>query len=242
MERDCSCLAPSAPRRPVRRRVMRRCRIRPGSTTASWATAPTRSSRSTAVRGSTSSASPAISPCWRRKHTVIFYDQRGGGKSTLPTDTSTLVAARQVQDLDELRRHFGLATCDARRALVRAAARGVVRAGASGDHVKRMVFFGPVPPRRGDFWQRFGQELGERASITRSGPIGRVAPRDRSRPLRGRQPAGLSRLLGDRPASSARRALRRRSRWSSRISARPTPNGHPLRQPNRKPRDHGFVR
>ena len=30
------------------------------------------------------------------KHTVIFYDQRGGGKSTLPADTGTLVAARQV--------------------------------------------------------------------------------------------------------------------------------------------------
>jgi proline iminopeptidase len=44
-----------------------------------------------------------------QKHTVIFYDQRGGGKSTLPADTTTLVAARQVQDLDELRQHFKLA-------------------------------------------------------------------------------------------------------------------------------------
>jgi pimeloyl-ACP methyl ester carboxylesterase len=39
---------------------------------------------------------------------VIFYDQRGGGKSELPADTSRLVAARQIQDLDEIRRHFGL--------------------------------------------------------------------------------------------------------------------------------------
>ena len=40
-------------------------------------------------------------------HTVIFYDQRGGGKSTLPTDTTTLVAKRQIQDLDELRSYWG---------------------------------------------------------------------------------------------------------------------------------------
>ena len=43
-----------------------------------------------------------------RKHVVIFYDQRGGGKSELPTDTLRLVAARQIQDLEEIRRHFGL--------------------------------------------------------------------------------------------------------------------------------------
>src|SRR5512133_355977 len=43
------------------------------------------------------------------KHTVIFYDQRGGGKSTLPADTASLAFARQVQDLDELRQHFRVA-------------------------------------------------------------------------------------------------------------------------------------
>jgi proline iminopeptidase len=41
-------------------------------------------------------------------HVVIFYDQRGGGRSSLPTDTTRLAAARQISDLDEVRRHFGL--------------------------------------------------------------------------------------------------------------------------------------
>jgi len=95
------------------------------------------------------------------KHTVIFYDQRGGGKSTLPKDTSTLVAARQVQDLEELRRHFRVA-----RVTLVAHSYGPLLAAsyalAHPDRVKRMVFFGPVPPRQGDFWQRFSKSLGAR--------------------------------------------------------------------------------
>ena len=42
------------------------------------------------------------------RHAVVFYDQRGAGRSTLPTDTTRLTAARQVDDLDAVRRHFGL--------------------------------------------------------------------------------------------------------------------------------------
>lgn len=42
------------------------------------------------------------------RHTVIFYDQRGAGRSTLPSDTLKLAAERQVADLDAVRRHFGL--------------------------------------------------------------------------------------------------------------------------------------
>jgi proline iminopeptidase len=95
------------------------------------------------------------------KHTVIFYDQRGGGKSTLPTDTTTLVATRQVQDLEELRRHFDVA-----RVTLVAHSYGPLLAAsyalAHRDRVRRMVFFGPVPPRRGDFWGRFGASLGTR--------------------------------------------------------------------------------
>jgi proline iminopeptidase len=95
------------------------------------------------------------------KHTVIFYDQRGGGRSTLPTDTTTLFAARQVQDLDELRKHFGVA-----RVTLVAHSYGPLLAAsyaiAHPGNVKRMVFFGPVPPRRGDFWQRFGRSVNTR--------------------------------------------------------------------------------
>lgn len=96
-----------------------------------------------------------------RRHTVIFYDQRGGGKSTLPADTATLFYPRQVQDLDELRQHFGI-----QRVTLVAHSYGPLLAAsyaiAHPGNVKRMVFFGPVPPRRGDFWQRFGKSINAR--------------------------------------------------------------------------------
>jgi proline iminopeptidase len=95
------------------------------------------------------------------KHTIILYDQRGGGKSTLPKDTSSLVAARQIQDLEEVRQHFRLA-----RVTLVAHSYGPLLAAsyalAHPEKVKRMVFFGPVPPRLGDFWQRYGKNLNAR--------------------------------------------------------------------------------
>jgi proline iminopeptidase len=43
-----------------------------------------------------------------KSFTVIFYDQRGGGLSELPADTSLLRAEYFVEDLEAVRRHFGL--------------------------------------------------------------------------------------------------------------------------------------
>lgn len=98
-------------------------------------------------------------------HVVIFYDQRGGGKSELPSDTSRLVAARQVQDLDELRQHFKLD-----KVTLIAHSYGPLLAAsytiAHPDRVKRMVFFGPVPPYRADFFTRYGRNLNARLDST----------------------------------------------------------------------------
>jgi proline iminopeptidase len=101
------------------------------------------------------------------RHAVLFYDQRGAGRSELPADTTRLFAARQVQDLDEVRRHFGL-----KRVTLVAHSYGPLLAAsyalAHPEAVRRLVFFGPVPPRRGDFWQRFGKAMGERLDSTSS--------------------------------------------------------------------------
>ncbi len=98
-------------------------------------------------------------------HVVIFYDQRGGGRSSLPTDTTKLFAPWQVADLDAVRRHFQLA-----HVTLVAHSYGPLLAAsyaiAHPDVVRKMVFFGPVPPRRGDFWQRFGKSLGSRLDST----------------------------------------------------------------------------
>lgn len=92
------------------------------------------------------------------RHVVIFYDQRGAGRSELPKDTTRLVASRQVADLDDVRRHFRLG----RVALVAHSYGPLLAASYALAHpeaVSRMVFFGPVPPRRGAFWQRFGANM-----------------------------------------------------------------------------------
>ena len=111
-----------------------------------------------------------------RRHVVIFYDQRGGGKSELPNDTSRLVAARQIQDLDEVRQHFGLT-----KVTLVAHSYGPLLAAsyaiAHPDAVKKMVFFGAVPPRRGDFFTRYEQNVNarldsaQRASLAQFGGI-----------------------------------------------------------------------
>ncbi len=94
-------------------------------------------------------------------HVVIFYDQRGAGRSTLPRDTVRLNAVQQAMDLETVREHFKLD-----RVTLVAHSYGPLLAAtyaiAHPERVKRMVFFGPVPPRRGDFWQRFSQNAAPR--------------------------------------------------------------------------------
>lgn len=94
-------------------------------------------------------------------HVVIFYDQRGAGRSSLPHDTATLTSANQIADLDAVRRYFHLS-----RVTLVAHSYGPLLAAtyalAHPEAVKRMVFFNPVPPRRGDFWQRFGKTMATR--------------------------------------------------------------------------------
>jgi proline iminopeptidase len=94
-------------------------------------------------------------------HVVIYYDQRGAGRSTLPRDTTQLNAAQQVIDLETVRQRFKL-----ERVTLVAHSYGPLLAAtyaiAHPDRVQRMVFFGPVPPRRGDFWTQFGRNIAQR--------------------------------------------------------------------------------
>jgi len=99
------------------------------------------------------------------RHVVIFYDQRGAGRSELPKDTTRLAVARQIADLDEVRRHFNV-----QRVTLVAHSYGPLLAAsyalAHPDAVRRMVFFGPIPPRRGNFWRRFGASMSQRLDST----------------------------------------------------------------------------
>jgi proline iminopeptidase len=96
-----------------------------------------------------------------KRHTVVFYDQRGAGRSTLPTDTTQLVFERHIADLDAVRKHLGIEQVT----LVAHSYGPLLAASYALAHparVRRMVFFGPIPPRRGDLWRRFAQSVASR--------------------------------------------------------------------------------
>lgn len=94
-------------------------------------------------------------------HVVIFYDQRGAGRSTLPDDQTTLNAQQQIDDLDAVRRHFGVD-----QVTLVAHSYGPLLAAtyalAHPDAVRRMVLFNPVPPYLGDFSDRYAAGMSER--------------------------------------------------------------------------------
>ncbi len=110
------------------------------------------------------------------RHVVVFYDQRGAGRSTLPEDRSTLNAEQQILDLDAVRRHFGLASVT----LV-AHSYGPLLAAtyalAHPEAVRRMVLFNPVPPYLGDFWERFGAGVAERLDSAQTARMSDAARR-----------------------------------------------------------------
>jgi proline iminopeptidase len=95
-------------------------------------------------------------------HRLLFYDQRGAGRSELLHDDAALFTMeRHVADLEALRRHFGLE----RMTLVAHSFGPAIAASyamAHPERVARMIFIGPVPPRAGDLWARYGATLDSR--------------------------------------------------------------------------------
>ena len=131
-----------------------------------------------------------------QRHVVVFYDQRGAGRSELPADTSTLVSANQIRDLDAVRRFFHLD-----KVTLIAHSYGPLLAAtyaiAHPDHTARMILMGPVPPRRGDWSRRFGASLNARLDSTQR-----------------RRQADAMRRLADRTADSAAIVAACRDYWS----------------------------
>lgn len=84
-----------------------------------------------------------------QNHTVIFYDQRGGGRSELPADTSRLDARFFVEDLEAVRRHFGLS-----RMKIVAHSFGAILVAryiqSYPKRVERLVFMGATGPKRSE--------------------------------------------------------------------------------------------
>lgn len=95
-------------------------------------------------------------------HRLLFYDQRGGGRSEILRDDPALYTmARHVADLEALRVRFGLE----RMTLVAHSFGPAIAASyaiAHPDRVARMIFLGPVPPRAGELWKRYGATIESR--------------------------------------------------------------------------------
>jgi proline iminopeptidase len=98
---------------------------------------------------------PDVEPL-TRGHVVIFYDQRGGGRSTLPEDTTHLGPQHFTGDLEAVRSHFGLGPMN----LVAHSFGAIVAAEYARVHperIGRMVFLAATGPSRkqaASFYQR----------------------------------------------------------------------------------------
>lgn len=97
----------------------------------------------------------------RQTHRVIEYDQRGGGRSTLPGDVTLLTIDHHVDDLEALRKHFGFekVTLLAHSFGPAIAARYAIR---YPERVERMIFLSPIPPVKGKFFEEYGASLTKR--------------------------------------------------------------------------------
>ncbi len=103
---------------------------------------------------------PDLAPLARGRR-VIYYDQRGGGRSQLFDRAQDLAIDRHVADLDALRRHFGLE----RMTLLGNSWGGLLvsaYAAAHPDRVERLVLDAPAPPTQPDL-ARLGEEFDRRA-------------------------------------------------------------------------------
>jgi proline iminopeptidase len=96
------------------------------------------------------------------RHRLIFYDQRGGGRSSLP-DPALLTLDHHVRDLETLRISLGLErmTLLAHSFGPAIAARYAI---AYPARVERMVFLGPIPPMKGSFFEDYSATMNGRLS------------------------------------------------------------------------------
>jgi proline iminopeptidase len=96
-----------------------------------------------------------------KRHRLIYYDQRGGGRSTLPEDPALLGIDHHVRDLESLREHLGL---EKMTLLAHSFGPGIAALYAIRypQRVERMIFLGPIPPRKGKFFEEFPANLAQR--------------------------------------------------------------------------------
>ena len=100
-----------------------------------------------------------------RKHSLLVYDQRGIGRSTLVSDSTALAAQRYVEDLEAIRKHFGF-----QQLTLLGHSWGVVPATLYAmqfpKRVRRMILVGTIPATRGGLDSAFDAMAKARDSAT----------------------------------------------------------------------------
>lgn len=113
-------------------------------------------------------------------HRVIYYDQRGSGRSSLVVGATPVDADRHVDDLEQLRRHLRIE----RLTLLGhswGAAVAFLYATKYPEHVARLVLVDPIPPRRTPYGEQMDDHLhawmddATRAELSRLGAARRGA-------------------------------------------------------------------
>ena len=100
------------------------------------------------------------------RHALLFYDQRGTGRSTLVSDSAALDGQRFAEDLEAVRRHFGIGRLTL---LGHSWGAGVAALYAARypERVGRLLVVGPIPARRAELEEAFAALDARRDSVTR---------------------------------------------------------------------------
>jgi proline iminopeptidase len=119
-----------------------------------------------------------------RKHSLLVYDQRGIGRSTLVSDSTALAAQRYVEDLEAIRKHLGLAQLTL-LGHSWGSAPAALYAMQYPERVRRMILVGTIPPERSGLANAFQALAAARDSVT----LRRMAELSR---IRGASPSDLA--------------------------------------------------
>jgi proline iminopeptidase len=91
-----------------------------------------------------------------QRHTLIFYDQRGAGRSSLVSEADALDGQRFAEDLEAIRRHFGLGKLNLMGHSWGAAV-AALYAVRFPEHIGRLIIVGGAPLRRSEFDRVFAR-------------------------------------------------------------------------------------
>lgn len=98
-------------------------------------------------------------------HALLFYDQRGTGRSTLISDSLSLDAQRFADDLEAIRKHFGL-----QRLILLGHSWGTgveaLYAMRYPEHLSKMIMVGTIPLQQHQLTEAFGRLEARRDTTT----------------------------------------------------------------------------